>query len=90
MFLLLILFHYVCVFCFDRVHNGELPACAKACPSDAIEFGDYDEIVAMAEARLDVVKNDGFPDATILDRRDVRLLILLAYPASMYTKTTRD
>ena len=81
---------FKCVLCFDRVHNGELPACAKACPSDAIEFGDYDEIVAQADARLETVKNDGFPNATILDRRDVRLLILLADPASMYTLTTRE
>lgn len=81
---------FKCVFCFDRVHNGELPACAKACPSDAIEFGDYDEIMAKAEARLEAVKNDGFPNASILDKRDVRLLILLADPASLYTLATRD
>ena len=80
---------FKCVFCVDRVTNGELPACAKACPSDAIVFGDRDEILAMAEARLDVVKADGFPNATILDKRDVRLLILLADPTSMYTLTTR-
>ena len=75
--------------CVDRVHNDELPACAKVCPSDAIEFGDRDEILAMADARLEAVRADGFPSATILDRRDVRLLILLADPASMYTLSTR-
>ena len=32
----------------------------------------------------------GLPNATILDRQDVRLLILLAEPASMYSLHTRD
>ena len=87
---------YKCVFCYDRVDNEDLPAadripaCAKACPSDAIVFGDRDEILAMADARLEVVKADGFPNAMILDRADVRLLILLADPASMYSLHTRD
>lgn len=80
---------YKCVMCYDRVHNDELPACAKACPSDAIQFGDRDDILAMADARLEAVRNDGFPNAKILDRRDVRLLVLLADPASYYALTTR-
>ena len=81
---------FKCVMCYDRVHNDELPACAKACPSDAIEFGDRDEILAAADARLEAVKADGVPDAVVLDRRDVRLLVLLADPASYYSLHTRD
>jgi formate dehydrogenase iron-sulfur subunit len=74
---------YKCRMCVDRVHNGELPACAKACPSDAIEFGDREEMLAAAEKRLVAIR-DQFPDATVLDRRDVRLLILLGDRESMY------
>jgi formate dehydrogenase iron-sulfur subunit len=81
---------YKCVMCYDRVHNGELPACAKACPSGAILFGDRDDMLAAADARLEAVKADGFPDAVVLDRRDVRLLILLADEASYYSLHTRD
>ncbi len=81
---------YKCVMCYDRVHNGELPACVKACPTDALTFGDRDEILATAEARLEEVKADGFPNATILDKRDVRLLLLLADPASYYILSTRE
>ncbi len=81
---------FKCRMCYDRVHNGELPACAKACPSGAVTFGDRDEILAAAEARLEAVRNDGSPNAAILDKREVRLLILLADPASMYTVTTRE
>ena len=81
---------YKCVMCVDRVHNGELPACAKTCPSGAIQFGDRQDMLDAADARLAVVQADGFLNATILDRNDVRLLVLLAEPASMYTVTTRD
>lgn len=86
---------FKCRMCVDRVDNEDLPAgdgipaCAKACPSGAITFGDRDDILAAADARLEAVRADGSPNAAILDRRDVRLLILLADPASMYTLTTR-
>jgi len=78
---------YKCVMCVDRVHNGELPACAKACPSGAIEFGDRDEMLAVAEARLKAIRGK-HPDATVLDRQDVRLLILLGDRQSMYELQT--
>jgi formate dehydrogenase iron-sulfur subunit len=86
---------FKCRMCVDRLDSADLPAgdgipaCAKACPSDAISFGDRDEILAAAEARLEAVRADGFPNAIVLDRRDVRLLVLLADPASMYSLTTR-
>ena len=35
-----------CTFCNDRIHNGLGPACAKACPTDSIQFGFRDELVA--------------------------------------------
>jgi formate dehydrogenase iron-sulfur subunit len=85
-----------CTMCVDRVDSTDLertedriPACAKACPTGAITFGDREDILAEADARLEALRLDGFPNATVLDRRDVRLLILLADPASMYTLTTR-
>ena len=41
-----------CTMCADRLSVGLEPACAKACPTGAIAFGNRDELVEMAEARI--------------------------------------
>ena len=41
-----------CTLCYDRLEDGLEPACAKACPTDSIQFGPYDELVAFAERRV--------------------------------------
>ena len=40
-----------CDFCLDRVDNGLEPACAKACPTGAIIFGEREEILQLARKR---------------------------------------
>ncbi|MGH2458298.1 MAG: 4Fe-4S dicluster domain-containing protein [Chloroflexota bacterium] len=41
-----------CTFCYDRLKDGESPACAKVCPTQSIQFGDLDELKGRAERRL--------------------------------------
>ncbi|MGE5663424.1 MAG: 4Fe-4S dicluster domain-containing protein [Deltaproteobacteria bacterium] len=41
-----------CQFCFDRVKNGEQPACAEACPEGATLFGKKRELVDIARQRV--------------------------------------
>jgi formate dehydrogenase iron-sulfur subunit len=54
-----------CRFCIDRVQNGQAPACAKACPTGAIEFGDRAALVAKAHDRIAVLQGRGFSDANL-------------------------
>ncbi len=45
-----------CTLCYDRLKIGEEPACAKACPTDSIQFGKVDELRRRAEHRLQDVQ----------------------------------
>jgi formate dehydrogenase iron-sulfur subunit len=54
-----------CTFCNDRIHNGLTPACAKACPTDSIQFGFRDELAAKAQKRVEHLKSVGFKAAQL-------------------------
>ena len=41
-----------CTLCYDRLKGGHEPACAKACPTDSIQFGEVDELRERAGERL--------------------------------------
>jgi formate dehydrogenase iron-sulfur subunit len=41
-----------CTLCYDRLKGDMEPACAKACPTDSIQFGELDELRERAEKRL--------------------------------------
>jgi len=41
-----------CTLCYDRQKIGFVPACAKACPTESIQFGDVDELRARAKRRV--------------------------------------
>jgi len=54
-----------CDFCIDRISNGQEPACADACPTDAIQFGKRTGLIAIANTQVKALKNDGYPDASL-------------------------
>jgi formate dehydrogenase iron-sulfur subunit len=48
-----------CTMCYDRLRGGLEPACAKACPTDSIQFGPLDELRSTAQRRLAELKAAG-------------------------------
>ena len=42
-----------CTLCYDRLGAGLEPACAKACPTQSIQFGPLDELRERARLRVD-------------------------------------
>ena len=58
---------YKCTLCSDRVAVGQGPACAKACPTQAIVFGTKDDMIAHANERIEDLKSRGYDNAGIYD-----------------------
>ena len=55
-----------CTLCYDRLRDGETPACAKACPTHSIQYGDLDELRERADKRLAQVRDNAhFHDASL-------------------------
>lgn len=52
-----------CTLCYDRLQDGLEPACAKACPTDSIQFGPLDLLRWRARERLAEVQAGGQPQA---------------------------
>jgi formate dehydrogenase iron-sulfur subunit len=48
-----------CTLCYDRIGEGMEPACAKACPTDSIQFGPVDELRERAAQRVDALHAAG-------------------------------
>ena len=58
---------YKCSLCSDRVAVGQAPACAKACPTGAIQFGAKEEMKDYAETRIRDLKARGYDKAGLYD-----------------------
>jgi len=54
-----------CTLCYDRIGDGLTPACAKACPTESIQFGPLDELRERARARLGELQEAGVAEARL-------------------------
>jgi formate dehydrogenase iron-sulfur subunit len=59
-----------CTLCYDRLQDGLEPACAKACPTDSIQFGPYEELVEVARGRVLELHSRGLSDAYLYGAGD--------------------
>jgi formate dehydrogenase iron-sulfur subunit len=76
-----------CTLCYDRLKDGLEPACAKACPTDSIIFGEVAQLKAHARERVGLLQERGVSearlygeDATILDGGLNSFFLLLDEP----------
>jgi formate dehydrogenase iron-sulfur subunit len=63
---------FKCTLCYDRLRDGLQPACATACPTDSIQFGELGELRERATARVATLHEAGVADARLYleDERD--------------------
>ena len=54
-----------CTLCYDRLGEGMTPACAQACPTQSIQFGDLDELRVRARHRVEALHGAGVTDARL-------------------------
>ncbi len=59
-----------CTLCYDRLEDGLEPACAKACPTDSIQFGEYEDLVSIASRRVATLHDRGLDRAYLYGAGD--------------------
>ncbi len=60
-----------CTLCYDRLRNDQTPACAKACPTQSIQYGELDDLREHAAARVEQLQERGEKKAQLyLDSPD--------------------
>jgi len=76
-----------CTLCYDRLKDGMKPACAKACPTESIQFGEVETLKARARQRVGDLHERGVStarlygvDDTILDGGLNSFFLLLDEP----------
>jgi formate dehydrogenase iron-sulfur subunit len=57
-----------CTLCYDRLKDGQQPACAKACPTESIQFGELEELHRRADSRVEELHARGVSAARLYGR----------------------
>ena len=59
---------FKCTLCYDRLKEGQTPACAMACPTESIQFGELSELRQRADHRLSELHEKGVDVARLYGR----------------------
>jgi formate dehydrogenase iron-sulfur subunit len=59
-----------CTLCYDRLKDDKEPACAQACPTNSIQFGELGDLRDRAEARLAQLQDAGLKEAQLYGADD--------------------
>jgi len=59
---------FKCTLCYDRLKEGQTPACAQACPTESIQFGELSELRQRADNRLAELRDNGVDVARLYGR----------------------
>jgi formate dehydrogenase iron-sulfur subunit len=54
-----------CTLCYDRLKDDQEPACAQACPTESIQFGELGDLRERAAARLATLQDAGLAQARL-------------------------
>ena len=72
-----------CTMCHERVARGMLPVCVKACPTGAMNFGERQTMLDLAQERLAAVKAE-FPQTILANPDEVSVIYLLTDEPANY------
>jgi formate dehydrogenase iron-sulfur subunit len=59
-----------CTFCYDRLQANLTPACAKACPTESIKFGELGTMREVAALRLNQLRGQGMSEARLYGEKE--------------------
>jgi len=54
-----------CTLCYDRMKNDQTPACAQACPTTSIKYGERESMLATAQQRVAQLHEQGKTEARL-------------------------
>jgi formate dehydrogenase iron-sulfur subunit len=72
-----------CDMCNDRVKMGMLPACVLTCPTGAMNFGEREDMLELADKNLEAAQKR-YPDAALVDADTVRVIYLVQTDPGSY------
>mgnify|MGYP002725633325 CR=1 FL=1 len=57
-----------CTLCFERLSAGQIPACAEACPRQAITYGKREDLLKLAKQKIEMPPSPGRQHEPYVDK----------------------